>query len=110
MHVQRLYNLGARKVVMFEIGPLGCIPSIAKTQKHNGSDCVQETNQLASMFNDKLRATLANLTFSLQGSLFVLGRANGIGYDAITSPLKYGKIKSQHVNYIKLCFALSLYN
>ncbi|XP_050379962.1 GDSL esterase/lipase 7-like [Argentina anserina] len=88
-HLERLYNLGARKIVMFEIGPLGCIPSIAKTQNHTG-DCVEETNQLASIFNDRLRETLENLTFTLQGSLFVLGRANEIGYDAITSPLKYG--------------------
>ncbi|KAL6135467.1 hypothetical protein ACLB2K_067695 [Fragaria x ananassa] len=88
-HFERLYNLGARKTVMFEIGPLGCIPSIAKTEKHDG-DCVQGTNQLASIFNERLRVTLADLTFTFQGSLFVLGRANGIGYDAITSPLKYG--------------------
>ncbi|XP_062016979.1 GDSL esterase/lipase 7-like [Rosa rugosa] len=88
-HFERLYNLGARKIVMFEIGPLGCTPSIAKTQNHSGN-CAEGTNKLASIFNDKLRATLANLTFTFQGSLFVLGRANGIGYDAITSPLKYG--------------------
>ncbi|KAM1770493.1 hypothetical protein EV1_044922 [Malus domestica] len=88
-HMERLYNLGARKVVMFEIGPLGCIPSIAKTHKHSGN-CVESTNELASIFNDKLRATLANLTTTFQGSFFVLGRANWIGYDAITSPVKYG--------------------
>ncbi|KAK9924825.1 hypothetical protein M0R45_033173 [Rubus argutus] len=86
---ERLYNLGARKIVMFEIGPLGCIPSIAKTHANSGN-CVQETNQLASIFNDKLRATLANLTSTFRGSFFVLGRANGIGYDAIISPIKYG--------------------
>ena len=74
---------------MFEIGPLGCIPSIAKTHANSGN-CVQETNQLASIFNDKLRATLANLTSTFRGSFFVLGRANGIGYDAIISPIKYG--------------------
>ncbi|RXH68287.1 hypothetical protein DVH24_028434 [Malus domestica] len=75
-HMETLYNLGVRKTVMFEIGPLGCIPSISKAQNH--------------IFNDELRATLANLTTIFQGSFFVLGRANRIGYDAITNPIKYG--------------------
>lgn len=109
---QRLYNLGARKVVMFEIGPLGCIPSIAKTHKHSGN-CVESTNELASIFNDKLRATLANLTTTFQGSFFVLGRANWIGYDAITSPVKYGKFQniscSPPLNYNSTCTFIDLY-
>lgn len=81
---------------MFEIGPLGCIPSIVKTHNHSGN-CVEHTNELASIFNDELRATLANLTTTFQGSFFVLGRANRIGYDAITNPIKYGKFKNNVV-------------
>ncbi|XP_008230312.1 PREDICTED: GDSL esterase/lipase 7 [Prunus mume] len=88
-HLGRMFNLGARKIVMFEIGPLGCIPSIAKTHNHSGN-CVEDTNELATIFNEKLHVTLANLTITFQGSFFVLGRANWIGYDAITSPVKYG--------------------
>ncbi|KAL6287671.1 hypothetical protein ACE6H2_012061 [Prunus campanulata] len=71
-HLERMYNLGARKIIMFEIGPLGCIPSVAKTHNHSGN-CVEDTNELATTFNEKLRAMLANLTTTFQGSFFVLG-------------------------------------
>ncbi|XP_041002951.1 GDSL esterase/lipase 7-like [Juglans microcarpa x Juglans regia] len=86
---QRLYSLGARKVVMFEIDPIGCIPAFTRTQKHNGQ-CVNEINQIVSFFNQRLPALLSNLTSTLQGSTFVLGEASLLSYDAIRNPSKYG--------------------
>ncbi|XP_062152092.1 GDSL esterase/lipase 7-like [Alnus glutinosa] len=86
---KRLYNLGARKIVMFEIGPIGCIPSITRQHKHNGQ-CVEDTNQMVSLFNHRLTAMLNNLTSTLQGSTFVLAQANFLGYDAIRNPPRYG--------------------
>ncbi|KAG6720754.1 hypothetical protein I3842_03G076800 [Carya illinoinensis] len=87
---QRLYSLGARKVVIFEIGPIGCIPAFTRTQKHSGQSCVHETNQIVSFFNQRLPALLSNLTSTLQGATFVLGEANLLAYDAIRNPSKYG--------------------
>ncbi|KAK2986151.1 hypothetical protein RJ640_019557 [Escallonia rubra] len=88
---QRLYKLGARKVVTFEIGPIGCIPSIARQNKHNGR-CVEEINQLANVFNKQLATMLTNLTSTLEGSAFILGHANWLGYDAIIRPSSYGVV------------------
>ncbi|XP_042975646.1 GDSL esterase/lipase 7-like isoform X2 [Carya illinoinensis] len=87
---QRLYNLGGRKIIMFEIGPIGCIPSITRKKKHNVGQCVEETNQIVSFFNQRLPTFLNNLTSSLHGSTFILGQANFLGYDAIINPSKYG--------------------
>lgn len=87
--MQRLYNLGARKIVMFEIGPVGCIPSMTRKHEHNGR-CVEDINQIVSFFNRRLPSLLKNLTSSLRGSTFVLGKANSLGHDAITHPCKYG--------------------
>lgn len=89
MCVQRLYRLGARKVVMFEIGPIGCIPSSTKQFSHNGL-CAEDINQLAVIFNNQLASMLQNLTSSLEGSYFVLGHAYWLGYKAIINPSKYG--------------------
>lgn len=88
LQLQRLYKLGARKIIMMEIAPLGCIPHY--TRKYEGK-CHDETNQIVSYFNDELHAMLKNLTSSLQGSMFVLARINSLGYDFITNPSKYGK-------------------
>lgn len=54
-------KLGARKVVMFELGPIGCIPSVTRQNKHSGK-CVEEINQLVNLFNSQLRITLTTLT------------------------------------------------
>ncbi|XP_061366869.1 GDSL esterase/lipase 7-like [Gastrolobium bilobum] len=86
---ERLYKLGARKVIMFDLGPIGCMPSITRKHAHPG-DCMEETNQIVSYFNERLPAMLKNLTFSLPGSIFVHGHANTLGYDAIKNPSKYG--------------------
>ncbi|XP_020970368.1 GDSL esterase/lipase 7-like [Arachis ipaensis] len=85
---QRLYKLGARKIVMFGIGPIGCTPPISKTQLHKG-DCLEETNQIVSYFNQRLPSLLSNLTFTLPHSSFVLGHAYSI-LDAFTNPSTYG--------------------
>ena len=87
--MQRLYDLGGRKMVLFELGPIGCIPSTIRKQKHSGK-CVENTNQVISFFNKKLTGMLRNLTSTLQGSNFVLGHANWLGYDAFINPSKYG--------------------
>ncbi|KAK2663196.1 hypothetical protein Ddye_001770 [Dipteronia dyeriana] len=88
--LKRLYDLGGRKMVLFELGPIGCIPSITRKQKHSGK-CVENTNQVISFFNNKLPGMLRNLTSTLQGSNFVLGHANWLSYDAVINPSKYGR-------------------
>lgn len=81
--------MGARKIVVFEIGPIGCIPSITRNIQHNGQ-CVEDVNQLALQFNDHLSTMLETLTSKLPGSDFILGRVHGIAYDAIKNPSTYG--------------------
>ncbi|XP_062103239.1 GDSL esterase/lipase 7-like [Humulus lupulus] len=89
---ERLYRLGARKVIVFELGPIGCIPSITRKSKEQGTKCVEEINEMVRMFNQRLGVMLRNLTSSLQGSNFVLGRVHSLGYDAIKNPSKYGLV------------------
>ncbi|KAK7266637.1 hypothetical protein RIF29_19286 [Crotalaria pallida] len=87
--LKRVYNLGARKIVVFNVGPIGCIPAITRTHAHVG-DCDENSNQLVTYFNDRLNAMLTSLTTSLPGSKFVLGHANSLANDAIKNPSKYG--------------------
>ncbi|KAL3525812.1 hypothetical protein ACH5RR_014184 [Cinchona calisaya] len=89
IQLQRIYQLGARKFVVFEIGPIGCIPSITRNIKHVGQ-CVENINQLALQFNDQLSTMLKNLTSKLPDSEFILGRVYGLAYDAIKNPTTYG--------------------
>ncbi|XP_056170047.1 GDSL esterase/lipase 7-like [Syzygium oleosum] len=94
-HLERLYNMGAKKFVVFQIGPIGCIPTIAKKSNHDGV-CDGGLNLLVSYFNQMLQPMLQNMTSSLSGSMFVLGQANSLGYDAIINPSKYGLTDSRN--------------
>lgn len=90
VYLQRLYNLGARKIVVSEIGPIGCVPAITSQNKHKGK-CVEHKNRLVAEYNSMLPAMLQNLTSSLQGSSFLNGHAYRLAYDAIINPSNYGK-------------------
>ncbi|KAK6928046.1 GDSL lipase/esterase [Dillenia turbinata] len=87
--LKRLYGLGVRKVVVFEVGPLGCTPGVAKMTPHFGL-CSESTNQFISVYNTQLDATLKDLTSTLQGSSFVIARYFSLGLDIIKNPSKYG--------------------
>jgi len=60
------------------IGPIGCIPAISRTHEHTG-ECMEEANQMALYFNEKLSAIEFNnvLTFKkLNSSLFTISQYN----------------------------------
>ncbi|KAJ8775333.1 hypothetical protein K2173_020337 [Erythroxylum novogranatense] len=93
---ERLYNLGVRKLVMLEIGPVGCIPSITRNRANQNGKCDEESNQIVSYFNHKLPQMLRNLTSTLQASTFVHGRFGWLLYDAIMNPSNYGLADSSN--------------
>ncbi|GMH28880.1 hypothetical protein Nepgr_030723 [Nepenthes gracilis] len=89
--LQRLYNLGARKVVVFELGPIGCVPYVVNRLKYGHKEkCDDHVNELIFLFNHRLGNMVQRLSYTLKGSNFVLGRENRLGYDAIINPAKYG--------------------
>lgn len=90
LQLQRLYELGARKLIMLEIPPLGCIPHYTRRYELTGK-CHEETNQIVSFFNSRLHPMLKNLTSTLRGGVFILAPINSLVYDLITNPSKYGK-------------------
>lgn len=76
-------------MVMFELGPIGCIPSIKRMFNHTGQ-CIDEINHFITLFNDQFIIMVQNLTLSLPGSTFILGHIFWITYDAVIKPSKYG--------------------
>ncbi|XP_021738860.1 GDSL esterase/lipase 7-like [Chenopodium quinoa] len=87
--LQILYELGARKVVVLEVGPIGCLESMIKRFKPNGR-CDENVNQIVINFNTELDMMLKKLSSTLEHSHFILGRANSLGYDAIINPGNHG--------------------
>ncbi|XP_057810323.1 GDSL esterase/lipase At4g18970-like [Salvia miltiorrhiza] len=65
-----LYNLKARKVAVFGLAPLGCIPRVLYLYPTNGSTCVEFINNAVRLFNTKLVSLIYNLNNNLSGANF----------------------------------------
>ncbi|CAI9109921.1 OLC1v1009850C1 [Oldenlandia corymbosa var. corymbosa] len=90
--IQRLYQMGARKLLLFEIGPIGCIPSIRKYSYllNNKGFCVEEVNRFAAIYNYQLHNMIQYLRLSLPDATLIVGRVFNAAYDAILNPSSYG--------------------
>ncbi|CAH9092709.1 unnamed protein product [Cuscuta epithymum] len=61
MHIQRLHGLGARKFVVVDVGPLGCIPFVRAIKFAPQQKCSTEVNALIRGYNFKLKEELRRL-------------------------------------------------
>ncbi|OVA16892.1 Lipase [Macleaya cordata] len=84
-----LYNLGARKFVVFELGPIGCIPALVNIVKPNTS-CVEDVNNLIKIYNTGIPHMIQQLSSSFHGSTFLRGEIYKQIYDQEQNPSKYG--------------------
>ncbi|KAI4334983.1 hypothetical protein L6164_013674 [Bauhinia variegata] len=90
LQLTRLFNLGARKIVVANVGPIGCIPNQRDTNPGAGDNCVIFPNQLAQLFNAQLKSLILELRTNLQGSIFVYADVYHILADILQNYLAYG--------------------
>ncbi|PIA63332.1 hypothetical protein AQUCO_00200982v1 [Aquilegia coerulea] len=87
--ISKLYRLGARKMVLTGIGPLGCIPSQLSMVSGN-KGCVARVNNLVRIFNDRLLLLSETLNASLPGTFFIYQDTYNSFFDLIKNPSQYG--------------------
>lgn len=85
--LQAMHRLGARRLIIVGVLPLGCIPLI-KTIR-NVEDCDKSLNSVAYSFNAKLLQQLDNLKTKL-GLKTALVDVYGMIQRAVVNPKKYG--------------------
>lgn len=90
LQLTRLYNLGARKIVVSNVGPIGCIPYQRDQNPSAGENCAEFPNHLAQLFNSRLKNLVAELRKNLKGSEFVYADVYRIVYDIILNYESYG--------------------
>ncbi|CAD5180475.1 unnamed protein product [Musa acuminata subsp. malaccensis] len=84
-----MYNIGARKMLLVGIGPLGCIPS-QLAMNNITIRCVERANELVKQFNQYLIPAMIKLNSTLPGSFFVYHNIYDTFSDMIQNPSKYG--------------------
>ncbi|KAJ4955959.1 hypothetical protein NE237_012742 [Protea cynaroides] len=91
LQLTRLYDLGARKIIVANVGPIGCIPFERDTNPMAGDGCVAFPNEVAKMFNLRLkRLVVEELRSTLVGSLFVYADVYNVFGDVIQNYTSYG--------------------
>ena len=98
MRLQRLYLLDARKIVVVNVGPIGCIPYQRDTNPSAGTACAEFPNQLAQAFNRRLRALVDELGAALPGSRIVYADVYHIFSDIIANYPAHGTATSRTMN------------
>ncbi|KAG2308158.1 hypothetical protein Bca52824_027906 [Brassica carinata] len=86
----RLYQLDARKFVIGNVGPIGCIPYQKTINQLNENECVDLANKLANQYNVRLQSLLEDLNKKLPGAMFVHANVYDLVMELITNYDKYG--------------------
>lgn len=86
--MQILHTLGARDLVFFGLGPMGCIP-LQRVMTSSG-DCKENTNQLAINFNKAANKLMEDLSNTLPNATFKFGDAYDVVQDVINNPEEHG--------------------
>ncbi|KAL3634339.1 hypothetical protein CASFOL_021393 [Castilleja foliolosa] len=88
--IEELYHLGARRIAVFGIPPIGCLPSQRTLAGGPIRYCAEEHNQAAQTVNSKLSPALDSLAQSLPRSRVVYIDIYNPLLDLIKHPKKYG--------------------
>ncbi|XP_026453032.1 GDSL esterase/lipase At4g26790-like [Papaver somniferum] len=86
--IVELYRLGARKISLGGLPPIGCLPIIRTLDPAHV--CIEEFNTLARKFDLKLKSLAAKLRGELQGSKVVFSNIYYQAMDVIQKPSLYG--------------------
>ncbi|KAG8362693.1 hypothetical protein BUALT_Bualt01G0109300 [Buddleja alternifolia] len=111
--LKRLYDLGARRVIVTGTGPLGCVPAELAQHSRDGQ-CAEELQKAASLYNPQLVQMLNQLNNDVGTDVFVAANTNQMHMDFISSPQNFGFVTSKEAccgqgpyNGMGLCTALS---
>lgn len=98
--LQNLYALGARKIGVTTLPPLGCLPTAITLFGSRSNECVERLNTDAVNFNNKLNITSQNLQISLSNlTLAVLDIYQPL-HNLVTKPAENGKLVNSKVMYL----------
>lgn len=88
--VTNLYGLGARKVSLGGVPPMGCMPLERTTNMGYGYGCVESYNIVSLNFNQKLNGLVTKLNQQLKGVQVVFSNPYGVFQQMIQKPSSYG--------------------
>jgi hypothetical protein len=105
--LQKLYNLGARRVLVTGTGPMGCVPAELAMRNTNGG-CSAELLRAAALYNPQLLQMIREINKKIGKDVFIAANTHRMHSDFISNPQAYGMLASMHVylfNYLQYFYA-----
>ncbi|CAL1361122.1 unnamed protein product [Linum trigynum] len=87
---EELYRIGARRIGVLSLPPIGCLPSQRTSGGGPNRSCSNSSNQAAQLFNSKLSAVLDSLSKTHPDALFVYLDVYNRLTSIIHNPIQYG--------------------
>ncbi|KAL5725931.1 hypothetical protein ACHQM5_009015 [Ranunculus cassubicifolius] len=88
--IKEIYGMGARKISITGLPPMGCLPLIRSISPSSLGQCWERYNEVAKDFNYKLDKSIIKLNEELNGIEVVKSNTYDIVLDIIQKPFKYG--------------------
>lgn len=86
-----LYRLGARKIAIAGLPPMGCLPLERSLNILSGHGCLDEFNNVAKSFNVKLQNLVKVLNLELDGIMLRVWNPYDTLFKLIHNPSSFGK-------------------
>ncbi|CAI9301906.1 unnamed protein product [Lactuca saligna] len=90
----KLYELGARRVIVMGSGPLGCAPA-ERAQHSVTGDCATNLQAASSLFEPQLTEMINDLNTEYHGNVFIAANTRLMHHDMISDPQAYGFVTSK---------------
>ncbi|XP_006661836.2 GDSL esterase/lipase At5g33370-like [Oryza brachyantha] len=88
--LQRLYDMGARRVLVTGTGPLGCAPAERALRSRDGG-CAPQLMRASELFNPQLSRALAEMNARVgRPGTFIAANSFRVHFDFISDPAAYG--------------------
>ncbi|KAL2325296.1 hypothetical protein Fmac_024354 [Flemingia macrophylla] len=92
--LRRLYDVGARRVLVTGSGPLGCVPAELALRGRNG-ECAEELQKASSLFNPQLVEMTRQLNEEVGSDVFVAVNTQLMHDDFVNNPQAFGFVTSK---------------
>ncbi|CAL5031129.1 unnamed protein product [Urochloa decumbens] len=90
----RLYELGARRVVVTGTGMIGCVPAELAMHSIDG-ECARDLTEAADLFNPQLAQMLGELNADIGRDVFISANTNRVSFDFMFNPQDYGFVTAK---------------
>ncbi|WCJ39331.1 GDSL lipase [Euphorbia peplus] len=88
--IKEIYEIGGRKFVFQNIGPMGCIPVSKQKYGLSGDTCQEQLQNIIELHNDELLKAVEDLESQLQEFKYSLFDYYTSLYEIIQNPSNYG--------------------